>query len=190
MTLFRLSLRQARVLGTSVDYKWATTFYYDTSDALTAAEDGVQMWVDYLRDAARDDVFAYEVYATDLAPATDNFAVVPVPAANAYGTLDSANDSHYHRDICIAVTLAVAASRPSRKFWRPGLGEADFGVDGHLNAPALVSAIGDAFAALLGFYTGLKDPDGQDFLGGVNMKESNRRIRKSQFVDLPALPAV
>jgi hypothetical protein len=150
----------------------------------------VGAWIAYLNAAARSVVFAYEAYATDLNPATEDFAVQPIPLANQRGLIATGNEERYLAKACINQRLNVASSRPSFKFWRPGLVEGDVnnGVD---VSPTLLTAISTAFSAMIEDFEGsLVDPDGQVISTPGKQTLTTREFGRYAGNELPLPPPV
>lgn len=188
MALFFVQLRQAIEIGGSTLYKWSNIFYADVGDVSDAASVGVSLWTNALRNAARTDVYCYQVYARDVLSGTDIFTTVNVPQGSQRGTLTPPVSQPYFRSAVVTVTIPVALSRPSRKFWRPGLREADV-IDG---TDLDTSLAGDLQAAFdLVFNTGnitWRDPDGELLSGPVTLKLGSRRLGDESTADLPIAP--
>lgn len=188
MAIFAVSVRQARERGGVVLYKWSNVFKLDSPSALAAAAAGVGAWVGFLRNAVRQDVFCYEVYATDELPATQSFATQSVPEGQQRGTITEDIGQAYWPDICLNVELLVEAQRPDRKYWRPGLTENDF-VDGIYINPTLTAAIEAAFNGMIGAASALGDGQGNEFLSASVSKAGVRRLGRLSRFDLPTPPA-
>lgn len=187
MALFRVSLRQGHG-GTTATYKWSNIFYVNMPDALSAALWGVSLWGSYLRFAAKTQVWCYQTYATDLVPGTDNFAVASPDPEFQRGTIVQDISDEYHPNIALAVTLVVPSSRPSRKFWRPGLQEVDI-INGTAVEAGLVSTIGSQFAqAILNLDPPMLDPDSQQISNLGTIKLTTRRLGREAFSELPTPP--
>lgn len=195
MALFKVAIRQALAPALVTIRKWSNTFQLNASNGTEAAEFGIDLWENYLRNAVRTMVFAYEVYATDVGPdgagtpGTQNFASLPVPQASQRGTIawNSATESLYWRDVCLQVELMVPNSRPDRKYWRPGLVESDFDQNGTWSSGGLVTAIEDRFNTIttLGL---VLDGDGSTFSGAQVSKVGSRRLGRESGFDLPPAP--
>ncbi len=188
MALFFIQLRQAIEIGGAVLYKWSNTFYADVGDVNDAASVGVALWTNALRNAAREDVFCYQVYARDVLLGTDVFTTVNVAQGSQRGSLIAPISEPYFRSAVVTVTIPVAQSRPSRKFWRPGLREADV-IDGVALDSTLTTALQTAFDGV--FNTGnitWRDPDNELLSGPVTLRLGSRRLGDEATADLPVAP--
>lgn len=185
MTLFRTELRFACDPGNIPYRKWRTTFYVDTSSTEAAASALVDSWINTLRNNVRDRVYAYQAYATDLDPESAIYSLVPIDPAFQRGALSTSADL-YNFDICLAVSIAVPASRPSRKFWRPGLMESDIS-NGVFNNSAYADAITTDFNTIIG--EGIyRDIDGDFWQAVLGIKQSNRKMGRTAAFDVPTGP--
>jgi hypothetical protein len=191
MALYRTSLRMAHDNSWLDRRKWSNTFFLEAANATAAAAALAVAWEGALKGAARNTVFAYEAYATDLGASTDDYAVVAIPSGQQRGTLAPPADSEiYLPKVCFAVTLAASAGRPSRKFWRPGLYEGDVFQGRQIEGGLLTAVTGAfvAFVALVG--ANLRDPDGQALSGVSRIRLTTRSFGRTASVDLPDPPAV
>ena len=192
MPLFKTSLRLATDQPGIPARKWSNTFYLETNSVIDAANRVRDGWIQYLRGAARQRVYAYEVYATDLNAATETFAVLPIAPGSQRGIIiDPAGGLQpYLPKACAAVTLSVLGSRPSRKFWRPGFLEDDI-IDGVQIQPALVTLITNQFAQFIdGLFGALVDPDVQEIAGVSKIRLTTREFGREATADVPAPPAL
>jgi hypothetical protein len=190
MPLYKTALRMAHDASWPQRRKWSTTFFVNTSAATVAAASMVGAWIAYLHLAARDNIFAYEVYATDLNPATEDFAVQPIPSSDQRGSIGGGTSQPYLAKACVNQRLNVLSSRPSFKFWRPGLLEEDVlnGVD---VGPAMLTAISTAFSAMIEDFEGsLVDPDGQVLSSPGKQTLTTREFGRYAGNDLPLPPPV
>lgn len=198
MALYAVSLRQARERGGVPLYKWSNRFYTEADSSFVAASRGVAWWATYLRNAARTDVWCYQVYATDVAPpnaggtpTTSDFTILPVSQGDARGNLStqSTEPGAYWRDLSLVVELRVPNSRPDRKFWRPGFMESDFNFSGVFENILLLSAVFSSFNNLL--QTGeLRSGDGEFITSVTPRRATTRRLGRLAFYDLPSPPPV
>jgi hypothetical protein len=170
--------------------KWSTTLFLDSVSPLAAANLARDTWSEVLADGARERVYLYEVYATDLDPASDSYVTVGVPAGAQRGRLPTPGfgGQPYLPKVCLAVTLGVSGSRPSRKFWRPGIYEGDVengvGVD-----PVLVNAVTVAWDnATAAFGSAFVDPDGQNIFGVTRVRLTTREFGAESQTDVPLPP--
>lgn len=191
MPLFKASLRFAHDTSWAERKRWSNSFFLDVANVSSAVGALAGAWVSFLRPAVHNTVFAYEVYATDLSEGTEVFQVISIPSGQQRGTMALPNDGEaYLTKACIAVTLNVTGSRPSRKFWRPGLYEGDV-EQGRAPSAALASAIQTAFGEFVtGLGEALVDPDGQVISGVGRMKLTTREFGRAAGSDLPVPPPV
>jgi hypothetical protein len=190
MPIYKTALRMAHDASWPQRKKWSTTFLINTSAASVAAASMVGAWIAYLNAAARSIVFAYEAYATDLNPDTEDFAVQPIPLANQRGLIVTGNEERYLAKACINQRLNVLSSRPSFKFWRPGLVEADV-INGVDVSPTLLTAISTAFSAMIEDFEGsLVDPDGQVISTPGKQTLTTREFGRYAGNELPLPPPV
>jgi hypothetical protein len=189
MPLFQVNLRFASDIQGQPARKWSNTFYMNGADTLTTAANGVDLWENYLRPTCRERVWCYEVYVRDLVAGTDVFITVPIPEANQRGTQPTpASTEPYLPKACIAVTLAVSGSRPSRKFYRVGLYETDV-VFGTNVLDGIKTAITTAFDAWFLDNPGiLRDPDDQPLLTVSKMALTTREFGRTSTADVPLPP--
>lgn len=189
MAIFRTVLRMASDIVDQVQRKWGPTFYVEAASPTAAATALAVGWADSLRQTCRERVYAYEVYATDLAPLTDNYTVVSIAQGSQRGALVTpAPAEPYLPKVCVAVTLLVENSRPSRKFWRPGLYEVDI-TNGVTVAAPLLASIRDNFSIFVESFNGfLVDPDGQPITGVGPLRLTTREYGRESTVDVPTPP--
>lgn len=135
-------------------------------------------------------VYAYEVYATDLLPNTTNFTTVPIPVGQQRGSRSIVDlGEPYIPKACVSVNINVPNSRPSRKFWRPGLFEADV-VNGTSITPGLRAAIEGAFIIVVNNNPNLRDPDGQFFSDVGSLRLTTRNFGRESTNLVPLGPAL
>lgn len=187
MALYKVSWRKSWDTANIARRKWSTTIYIEAASSVAAAAAGVGMWVSFLRQACRNTVFCYEVYATDLVPGTSDYTVQGVPAGSQRGTLALTGlGEPYLPKACISVTIPVTGSRPSRKFWRPGLFEADV-----VNGEGLLTTIGDVvkaqWDAALAAASSLRDPDNELLTANVTVRLTTREFGR-ESTNLPPEP--
>lgn len=186
MAIFLVSLRQSHDMQGQTRRKWSNTFFVDAPNAAAAAAWGVALWQGYLREAVRERVWCYEVYATSLQEGDDSYAVQGVPEAQQRGTLPAGSGEPYGREYCVSVTIPAEEGRPSRKFWRPGLTEGDI-TNGETISLNLVNTIEYVFNSALSEVSAV-DPDGQALTGPVRARLSLRRLGRESAENLPAPP--
>ena len=191
MPLFKGSFRMAHDTTWASRRKWSTTFFLMADGVAQAAEQLQNAWADFLRGAVSSDIFCYEVYVTDTAVGTDNYTVEPVPPGDQRGTFDNgAAGERYLPQTVVTVTLGVAGSRPSRKFWRFGLREGNVSQGEALTSDVL-NEITDAFNGLLGAPGfSFVDPDGQSLTRVSRLKLGTREFGRTAGADVPQPPAV
>ena len=190
MPLYQVSWRQAHDVTFPTRRKWSNVLYLDAPTALSAAAAGVVGWEAFLRNAQTTTVFCYEVYARDLNPLTDDYAVQPVPAGFQRGTLPPNSGERYLPKVCLALTLQATAGRPSRKFWRVDIRESDV-VEGQSFNPTFLTSIVEAWNDFLDTETaGWKDPDNQPLLSVARTRLTTREFGRESTVDVPLAPPV
>jgi len=189
MPVFYTALRLASDTPGQPGRRWSNVFYYDVANPGIAAAALVGGWIEYLRNASRERVYAYEAYATDLVEGTANYAVVPVPAAQSRGTIPTSGlGEPYRPQVCLAVTLNATASRPSRKFWRPGLYEGDI-LNGVTIVGALVETVRTNYSNFLDDAAGnLCDPQGDKLQSVGRITLTSRNFGREATVDVPIPP--
>lgn len=185
MPLFRAELRLAAERQGTPWRKWRNTFYIVEADAAGAADQCRNAWEVVLRNHCRAFVYAYEVYATDLVPNTSNYVLMPVDTEFQRGNLDAGSD-FYALEHCLAISIAVPNSRPSRKFWRPGLLESDF-VDGVFQNTTLRDQIIEDWNTMIGNNANY-DVDGEPWTSVLSVKQSIRRLGRTAPFSVPAGP--
>ena len=191
MPLYKLALRFAHDVTWGERRRWSTTFFVEASNPTAAASFGTGLWISALRPATADHVFCYEAYATDLDPSTEAYDVVAVPSGQQRGTNTTLFTAEkYLLKACLAVEMKVTASRPSRKFWRPGLTEGTI-VGGTAVSEDVLTATRAAWENLLtAGGTFLRDPDGQSFSSIGTIKLTTREFGREAGSNLPTPPAV
>lgn len=188
MPLYSVSLRQSWDITQAPRRKWSNTFFFDAPNATAAAAAGVGLWTGFLRNAARSIVFCYEVYATSVLEGDDDYFVQPMTAGLERGTLTPPAGEEYDPVVCASVTIRASSGRPSRKYWRPGLREADV-VQGTTLVPAVVAAVEAAFNDALANVP-LVDPDGQTLIAPVVVRYSRRKFGRESTENLPSVPVL
>lgn len=188
MPLYSVSFRLSWDIPGTNRRKWSNVFFKDAPTAVAAAAWGVGSWVQDLRNAARDRVFCYEVYATSVAPGDDDYTVQAVPVDSQRGTLPAPETDPYWPQTCLSVTMQAEAGRPSRKFWRVGLFEGDV-TGGQTVTPGLVAAVTDVFNLFLENSLP-QDPDGQALQVGAQVRLTSRQFGRESGENLPSPPPV
>lgn len=186
MPLFRVQLRMAinrPDLGQV--YKWSNLYFGEVADAADGVAKGVSWW-SVLRSCHNENAFCYAVYASDLVPATTNYLIGSVPEELQLGTLTGSGGFLPPFNVA-RVDLAVASSRPSRKFLRVPLQEGDITL-GQLTG-AIVDAIDDTFTDLLALTDAPVDESGNAFVGALTLGVTSRRLGKFAFTAVPSPPA-
>lgn len=190
MPLFRVSLRFASDISGHPPRKWSNTLFANDATPLAAASRGVSLWTGALRSGARERVWCYQVYATDLAPLTDNYHVYDVEPGAQRGSLPTPAGEPYLPKACVAVALPVSGSRPSRKFWRPGLYEGDV-TNGVTLSVSLADAIRDAWGTGLAADEGYwLDPDGEQYGFLPQLRLTTREYGREATANVPVPPAL
>lgn len=187
MALHKVSLRMATDASWVRRAKWSNTFYLDTPNPGAAAAAIAGGWIAHLATCVRNTVFAYEVYATSATPGDNLFSTVPIPLAQRRGTLSTVDlGEQYQFNACIGVELNVVNSRPSRKFWRPGIYEGDV-VQGVSLGAGLVNATTNSFTALVAALD-LLDPDGENIDSVGEIRLTSRKLGRQAGNDIPQQP--
>lgn len=187
MALHKVSLRFANDSSWARRGKWSNTFYLDTPNAGAAAAAVAAGYIAHLRGAVRQSIFAYEVYATSAVAGDSLFTTLPIPAGQQRGNLSLVDlGEQYVFSTCVGVELNVDNSRPSRKFWRPGIYETDVFQGVELNA-ALVNVIKNSFIAFVGALA-LLDPDAQPIATVGKVRLTSRKLGRQAGNDLPVPP--
>jgi hypothetical protein len=188
MPVYRANLRMAHDVTWPQRRKWSTTFHMLTANVETAAAALVGEWVTYLRNAASDTIFAYEVYASDMLPGTSDYVVLPIPSGSQRGTIDNGANQPYLLKTAVRVNLNVAGSRPSFKFWRPGLVETQV-ENGVAITAGLTTAITTAFTNFISDLEGvLVDVDGQPVTTLGAFRLTTREFGRYAGNDVPSPP--
>lgn len=185
--MFKISLRMACDVGFARPKKWSTTLYGDRVDANSAAQFGRDCWISYLRAAARENVFCYEVYASSLTSIDDTFATVPVPEASQRGSVVPPAGEPMPIEHCLAVPLLVANSRPDRKFWRVPLFQSEV-VDGEFTGATIADIVQGRFNAMIAAATDLKSQDGEPLSSAGEPRASYRRLGRQAGFNVPLGP--
>lgn len=189
--LFAVSTRMAFGGGTLPDqYKWSNKWFIEADTVSDAADAGMALWVDNVRDAHNEACYCYEIYATDADPESSLYEVRAVEAGNQRGTLFGTTGTEYYNPaICVRMNLNVAGSRPSRKFLRIGLQEAWMGDGGRaISASGVTSAL-NTLAGLLASFTSLRDESGNVFSSVAYDGVTVRKLGKLARFELPTPPA-
>jgi len=188
MALYKIALRFSNDNASARRVKWSNVFYRNVDTAVLAANSGITAWTNHLNQAARRSVFCYEVYASSVTEGDSDYVVLAVPPGDqrALGPVP-VGAQQYQLNSCLAVNLPVSGSRPSRKFWRPGLFESDV-ENGTEVITSLVSAIQSSFNSMLAGSAWL-DPDGQAVLPAVTVKFTQRKLGRLAGFNLPTVPA-
>ena len=191
MPLFKTALRFAHDTTWPSRRKWTTTFFQTADNPAVAADLMLEAWADLLRPAVASDIFCYEVYCTDTAEGTDNYTVVSVSPGSQRGTFNNTGaGERYLPQAVVTITLAVANSRPSRKFWRFGLREGNINNGEGLSTDVLTE-VTDAFSSFIGAPgLGLCDPDGQPLVSVAKLRLGTREFGRTAGADVPQPPAV
>lgn len=187
MALYRVAWRLAHDVTWPARRKWTTTAFVDAASAIMAGAAAAAAWTAYLRAATFDTVFCYEVYASDMVPGTDNYYTQSITPGSQRGTIASSGMGEpYLLKACVTTSLNVTGSRPSRKFWRPGLYELAV-VNGVGITTALDTAIRNAWAGLCSDET-FVDPDGQLYNSVGTLRLGTREFGRYAGNDVPSPP--
>lgn len=188
MALWRVAVRKAiNILG--VQYKWSNLYFVESLSDLTAAEVGLTIWDDAERLFHKEYVFCYEVYASSVTEGDSIYTILPHGAgATSYGAIASVGEALPMFNV-VRVDLPVASGgRPSRKFYRPPLHEADQ-ASGSLSAGSLLTGLATGMAALTAVPE-LRDESGNSFSGYTLRGITARRLGKTASVGVPSAPTV
>lgn len=187
MPLYKASLRMATDMPGQPARKWSNTYFWDAASAFVAADATRNLWNGFLKGVSRERVYCYEVYATDLAEGTTDYVVLPIAPGDQRGTLPLPASDPYMPKVCVAVELLVNGSRPSRKFFRPGLTEADIAAGVTLDS-TLAAAIADAFGDAAEGFSGLRDVDNQPIFGVGKVRLTTREFGRESTNLVPTPP--
>lgn len=190
MAHFLAYLRQAWDIPGATARRWSNVFHLNSTDLAAATADAQALWINYLRAAARERVYCYETYVTSFAALDEVFNVTAVPEGSQRGSLvtPSTGADPYLSKACVAVTLNVSGSRPSRKFWRPGIYEGDI-TNGQSVGATLAAAIQGAFDnAIADLGANLTDPQGAPFTGVGRLRLTTREFGRESTADVPLPP--
>lgn len=190
MALYDVVLRLATDQPGIPARRWSNRFILDSDSAFSAAAAIRAQWIGKLRNGVRERVYAYEVYATDTNTTTDNFTTLPILPGDQRGTLANpvGGLEPYLPKACMAVTLNVASSRPSRKFWRPGFLEADI-TNGVSVNPDLVELTTNLFEGVIqDLFGAWVDPDSQEIASVGRIRLTTREFGREATADVPAPP--
>lgn len=184
MPLFRVIPRMA--LRTSADaYTWSYVYYVEAADVNEAAAFGRdQLWPD-LAVAHLNVAFCYEIYASDLNPATTLYTVLAVDPGDQPGAITPTTQL-YNASIVVRVELNVAGGRPSRKYHRFPLTE-DMITNGIALESVAIDALNTAYAGVVG-ETALRDESGNEFSGYTIKGITTRRLGKFARNSVPPSP--
>lgn len=185
MAVYKVALRQA--VGEPFFKKWSNTYYIDAGSGSEALDLGLEIWEDYLREVFSEGIYCYEIYANStFDPPGSPGVTLPVPVGTQRGQLTGWSPATALPLFnTVRVDIFVIASRPSRKFLRPGLTESSI-ENGQL-FPAygpLIKAQFDLLAALP--YT--VDVDGQKWTSSIVKGITSRRLGREAGVDVPPGP--
>lgn len=188
MALFLVELRKATQLYGG--RKWSNRYFMEAPDSTTALADGLTLWQQVESEFHYDDCYCYEIYCNQQGdtPFSIGFTAA-VPGVDAYGVLVSATAGQKAPTFVVArVDFPVAASRPSRKFYRAPLRETDF--DGDTIGGNYVTALTTGLNNLDNFEN-IKDVDGQNWLTTYVIRGiTSRRMGKTSAVDVPSPPSI
>lgn len=190
MAVYAVQLRQAQGGGSYPNaFKYSNVFYVNEDSAASAAANGLIIW-NAMKAAMFESAYCYSIYATDLVPATTNYAQVPVPTEDQRGLLAPAGGSlTYNPIVCGRVDLLVPSSRPSRKFVRGGYATDVIANGGRSFVGTYALELQDAFNQIL-LDTGgqLCDVDGQPVSAALMVGVTTRELGREAFSDVPTPP--
>lgn len=185
MPLFRVQTRVAQDTPSTTPYKWSYLWYVDAEGLEAAVAVGEAIWA-ALRPAHSTYAFCYELYITDLLPSTTNFITSPITPGNQRGTAGSVTALLPPFNVA-RIDLNVVGSRPSRKFARLPLGEAQI-ANGVLEDTA-ADTFRDAFSDAISI-PGVVDESGNGFVGVTVKGVTSRRLGKFAYTGVPNGPAL
>jgi hypothetical protein len=187
MATIMVQLRQA--MNAPFNRKWSNVFFVDAGFHIEAAAIGLDIWATHLRPVFSPGVFCYAIYVNNVddPPGTPGY-LSPVDPGQQRGQAAGGWDPNNALPLfnAVRVDIAVAQSRPSRKFLRPGLQEGSI-TAGQLSA-GYTTALKAAFDAICGMPTTV-DVDGQKWQSSVVIGLTPKRLGKFAGVDVPEGPA-
>lgn len=190
MAVYAVQLRQAFGGGElPYAYKFSNVFYVNEDSAASAANVGLLIW-NAMKAAVFEGVYCNSIYATDLVPATTNYAQIPVPTEDQRGLMAYPGGTDiYNPIVCARVDLLVNNSRPSRKFHRGGYETSVFANGGRAFIGTYQLALQSAYATILvDTDFGLCDVDGQVVTAALVMGVTTRELGREAFSDVPTPP--
>lgn len=190
MPLYLCKLNKA-INTSGIQAKWSNVYFVQANDSSEAVTMGNVLWGNGERGFHNQLAFCYSIYVnnTEDPPNTPGLEV-PVQSAVQRGTRSATAASTLTilpLANVVRVDYPVAASRPSRKFYRIPLLEGDIQelqLVGDL--PALLQTGINALAS----QGWLRDPDGQAYVGsGIIKGLTTRRLGRESGLNVPTGPA-
>ena len=185
MALYRVQLRKAVNEG-GILCKFSNIYYTNADNVIDAADFGIFLWNTIEKGMHRPFVFCYEVYASDLDTNTTNYTVAAIPPENQRGTLTVDSGQVLPLFNVLRVDLNVVGGRPSRKYYRPMLGENDQ-AGGVINNVDLVTALTGKLQLLVNLVN-LVDESGNDIASFSIKGITSRRLGKFSALNVPTAP--
>lgn len=190
MALYLVQLRKA-INTDGIAYRWSNRYFFDVADVDAALAQGLGAWDTYEAPFHRKIAFCYEIYANLMgdAPFTPGSTLgVPVGIQRGrYGSGASDTTTILPSSNVVRVDFPVVNSRPSRKFYRLPLTEADI-TSGQLTI-ATSNVIQTAVNALADVTT-IVDVDGQAYGGSAIVRGiTTRRVGREAALAVPTGPA-
>ena len=191
MAVYAVQLRQAQGGGSWPNvFKYSNVFYVNEDSAASAAANGLLIW-NAIKESYFQEAYCYSIYATDLVPATTNYAQVPVPSGDQRGSLvHSGTPFVTHPIICARIDLLVPSSRPSRKFMRGAFASDCFANGNTAFIGTYLTTLETAWDQMITDLGGqLCDVDGQGVTAPQVVGVTTREFGREAYNDLPTPPS-
>ncbi len=190
MPLFLVETRKA-VNTNGIAYKWSNRYFVDAPSISGALTFGQNFWTVAERTFHNALAFCYQIYAnnTEDPPNTPGSiaSVAEGVQRGARSAVASSTGQLLPAWNVVRCDFAVANSRPSRKFYRIPLLEADI-TNGEIDADLLTDIV--AGASTLANAAEMRDVDGEAFTGDLGIIAiTSRRLGKFAKTNVPAGPA-
>jgi hypothetical protein len=185
MPLYKLIIRKATQLGGGA--KWSNVYYCVVPTEQNAIDRAQFIWEFGERLFHAESTYAYAVGVNNQEdpPFTPGIEI-PVPNGVARGAITNIqNGDPLPLFNTVRVDFPVVGSRPSRKFYRPPIGE------GVWNGSTITGALVTGLANGLAWFgtANLSDVDGQAWTGASIVKSvTARRLGKTARLDVPPAP--
>lgn len=185
MPVYKTSLRKA--FGTPFNVKWSNSYYIDAGSLTEAGDIAIDLWVNGERPFHTAGVYCYEVYMNNVAdPPNSPGTVFPIQAGLQRGVFPGYNaGATFPLWNCLRCDFNVVNSRPSRKFYRPGLVPANYD-NGNITS-GLAAAVQTAITWIAGSLF-IVDVDGETITAGVIKGLTPHRLGKEAGLNVPAGP--